>query len=510
MTPNAAAIPKQRSDLDFTVFAWLFAMAVLFQLARGDMGLFRGLRSTPDGSGLGDGLTAQVWFGCALLTLAFPARVWCLVLLSLAGLLDFWWRLPISTASLYFQAVVSSQIVFTAAWLAARHRTLRLPPELFIASLRASMVALLGVLFCFAAFHKLTRGATFASAEFFRWIGRYYFPFLPEFSVPRQLTWLMTFGGEAIIGTAILFRPTRLGGLVLGVGFACLVGSTVYGFGAIVLASLMSLGVASLVLEPLDRLALTRVLRTRATPQAWRLAFVLAVAALFFLDHARGFTLADRDALFAPADQPTTADVLTLMQVLWFALSTTALVAVIVAARAHGPAILRSVRRPLGYAAYAVPALFFLSEVGVYAGVKDRPNVAMFSALRVASCAPNHVVMRGRFYKSVFHQDLLLVRAPGRETIGIPALSLRARADRAKRYGERDPLVDQFRNGTLTRLRGGVEQRFDFNALAGVEANSWLKGALPGRLFWFSPVGEADLRCSMPDLFLTRADHVRE
>jgi hypothetical protein len=510
MTPDAAALPKQRPDLDFPVFAWLLAMAVLFQLARGDMGLFRELRSTPDGSGLGDGISAQVWFGCALLTLAFPGRVWCLVLLSLAGLLDFWWRLPISTASLYFHAVVSSQIVFTAVWLVARHRTLRISPDIFMESLRASMVALLGVLFCFAAFHKLTRGATFSSGEFFRWIGKYYFPFLSQVSAPRHLTWLLTVSGEAIIGTAVLFRQTRLVGLILGVGFACLVGSTVYGFGAIVLASLMSLGVASFLAEPLDRLALTRFLRTRATPQAWRLAFVLAVAVLFFVDHVRGFTLADRDALFALADQPTTADVLTLMQLLWFTLSTTALVAVVVAARTHGPAIARSVRRPLGYTAYAVPALFFLFEVGVYAGVKDRPNVAMFSALRVASCAPNHVVMRGRFYSSFFHRDLLIDRLPGREAIGIPALSLRARADRAKRYGERDALVDQFRHGTLTRLRGRVEEPFDFNDLAEVTANSWLEAALPPRLFWFSPVGETDLRCSMPDLFPTRTEHPRE
>jgi hypothetical protein len=510
MTPDAAALPKQRLDLDFSVFAWLFAMAVLFQLARGDMGLFPELRSTPDGSGLGDGFSAQVWFGCALLTLAFPGRVWCLVLLSLAGLLDFWWRLPISTASLYFHAVVSSQIVFTTVWLVVKHRTLRISPDTFIESLRASMVGLLGVLFCFAAFHKITPGATYASAEFFRWLGRYYVPFVPQDGGPRLLTWFMTVSSEVTIGTALLFRRTRLGGLVLGIGFACLVGSIVYGFGAIVLASLMSLGAASLVAEPLDRLALTRFLRTRATPQTWRLAFVLAVAAVFFLDHARGFTLADRGALFAPGDQPTTADVLTYMQVLWFALSTTALVAVVVAARTHGAAIVRSVHRPLGYAAYALPALFFLSEVGVYAGVKDRPNIAMFSGLSVASCAPNHLVMRCRFYSSLFHRDLLLVRVPGREAVGIPPLSLQARADRAKRYGERDAVVDQFRHGTITRLRGGVEEPFDFDALEEVTASSWLAAALPPRLFWFYPVGEADLRCSMPDLFPTRPDHARE
>lgn len=509
MTPDTAP-PRQRLDLDFSVFAWLFAIAVLFQLARGDMGLFPELRNTPDGTGLGDGFSAQIWFGCALVTLAFPSRVWCLVLLSLAGLLDFWWRLPISTASLYFHAVVSSQIVFTMVCLVAKKRTLRISPETFIEGLRASMVGLLGVLFCVAAFHKLTPSATYASAEFFRWIGRYYVPFLPQDGGPRLLTWLMTVSGEATIGTALLFRRTRLGGLVLGVGFACLVGSVVYGFGAIVLASLMSLGVASLVAEPLNRLALTRFLRTRATPRAWRLAFVLAVAALFLIDHARGFTLADRGALFAPSDQPTTADVLTYMQALWFVLSTTALVAVVVAARTHGAAIIRSVHRPLGYATYALPVLFFLSEVGVYAGLKDRPNVAMFSGLSVASCAPNHIVMRRRFYSSFFHRDLLLVRVPGHEAVGIPSLSLQARAARAKRYGERDAMVDQFRHGTITRLRRGVEEPFDFAALEEVTASNWLEAALPPRLFWFYPVDEADLRCSMPDLFPTMPDHARD
>jgi hypothetical protein len=183
---------------------------------------------------------------------------------------------------------------------------------------------------------------------------------------------------------------------------------------------------------------------------------------------------------------------------------------VVVAARTHGAAIIRSVHRPLGYAAYAVPALLFLSEVGVYAGLKDRPNIAMFSGLSVASCAPNHIVMRCRFYSSFFHRDLLLIRVPGREAVGIPTRSLRARAERAKRYGERDPMADQFRHGTLTRLRGGVEEPFDFEALEGATASNWLEAALPPRLFWFSPVGEADLRCSMPDLFQTRSDHARE
>lgn len=114
--------------------------------------------------------------------------------------------------------------------------------------------------------------------------------------------------------------------------------------------------------------------------------------------------------------------------------------------------------------------------------------------------------MRGRIYTSFFHRDLLFVGAPGREAIGIPARSLRASADRAKRYGERDPMVDQFQHGTITRVRGGVEEPFDLGALEEVTAGSWLEAALPPRLFWFSPVGEADLRCSMPDLF---PGHVR-
>jgi hypothetical protein len=71
-------------------------------------------------------------------------------------------------------------------------------------------------------------------------------------------------------------------------------------------------------------------------------------------------------------------------------------------------------------------------------------------------------------------------------------------------------LVDQFRHGKTTRLRGGVEEPFDFDGLEEVTASSWLEAALPPRLFWFSPVGEADLRCSMPDLFPTKSEHARE
>jgi hypothetical protein len=189
------------------------------------------------------------------------------------------------------------------------------------------------------------------------------------------------------------------------------------------------------------------------------------------------------------------------MQVLWFVLSTMAFVAVVVAAWRHGTAIVAQVRLPLGSVACVLPALFLLSEVGVYTGLKDRPNIAMFSGVRVASCAPNHLVMRGRFYSSVFHRDLLLVRTPGGQTSGIPVLSLQARSDWAKRHGERDPLVEAYRSGNITRLHAGVEEPFDLAALDGAAADSWLEGVLPHRLFWFSPLSEADLRCSMPDLF---------
>ncbi len=501
ITPDRDDLHEPRLELDFAVFAWFFAMAVVFQLARGDMGLFPELRSTPNGTTLGDGLVPQIWFASALLTLAVPHKVWCLVLLAMAGLLDFWWRLPVSTASLYFHAAVSGLILFTALCLFAKHRSLQISPSAFIESFRAPLLGLLVVLFCVSAFHKLTRAATYASVDFFRLLGRYYIPLLPENGGPRLLMWFFTVAGEATIGAALLFRRTRLAGLVLGVGFACLVGSIVYGFGSIVLASLIPLTAVSFLAKPLDRVALTRFLRGLARPQTWRLVFVVAVAAVFLLDHATGFTLADRGSLFAPADEPTTADVLTLMQVVWFALSTSAFVAVIVSVGRYGRAIVAHVHVPLGWAAFALPALFLFSEVGVYAGLKDRPNIAMFSGVQVASCAPNHLVMRGRFYSSLFHRDLLLVRAPGGEARGIPVRSLQARSDWAKRHGERDTLVEAFRGGTVTRLHEGVEEPFDLAALDDVSADSWLEAVLPSRLFWFYPLSEADLRCSMPDLF---------
>jgi hypothetical protein len=108
VTLNANDSSQERqSEFDFAVFAWFLAFAVLFQLARGDMGLFPALRNTPNGTTLGDGPVPEVWFCCALLVLAYPNRVWSLVLLGIAGVFDLWWRLPTVTPSIYFHGLIS-------------------------------------------------------------------------------------------------------------------------------------------------------------------------------------------------------------------------------------------------------------------------------------------------------------------------------------------------------------------------------------------------------------------
>ncbi|MEQ1912543.1 MAG: hypothetical protein ABMA15_27235, partial [Vicinamibacterales bacterium] len=69
MTETAGAIPLDApkndsvadySGLDFSFFAWFLALAVVFQLARGDMGVFPGFRNTPNGYTLGDGVVPLV------------------------------------------------------------------------------------------------------------------------------------------------------------------------------------------------------------------------------------------------------------------------------------------------------------------------------------------------------------------------------------------------------------------------------------------------------------------
>ena len=423
------------------------------------------------------------------------------MLLGIAGVFDLWWRLPTVTPSIYFHGLISVQVLLTALQLLVSRRSFRIPPAEFIDSFRTSVLGLLIVLFSFAVFHKFTWRSPGWTAGFFHLLARYYLPFLPIERVPSIAMWLPTVGGELVIAATLLFRRTRWVALLLCIGFACFVGSIVYGFGAIVLASLMPLLATRLIFEPFDRLALADFLRRHATAETWRFGFVVAIGAVFLLDHAMGFTLADRPWLFRAGERPDTADVLTPMQFVWFILSTTVLVSVLVAAYRHRSAIAADFRPARSWVVYALPAFFVLSEAGLYTGLKDTPNVAMFSGLIVKSCMPNHLIAGSLFLSSFFHRDLLFVTNPQGEKIGIPALSLQAKWDRSRRLGIPDSLVEIYRNGKVTRMRRRVEEPFDINDLDNVQVSSWIEVILPRRLFFLSQAREADLRCSMPDLF---------
>src|SRR5947199_2906906 len=88
----------------------------------------------------------------------------------------------------------------------------------------------------------------------------------------------------------------------------------------------MPLVATQLIFEPLRNSAVARFLFSHATKKTWRLCFAIAAGLLFLVDHARGFTLADRQGLFDPIGKKLqTADVLTIMQVVWFMFSTTVL-----------------------------------------------------------------------------------------------------------------------------------------------------------------------------------------
>src|SRR5262245_4169397 len=393
-------------NLNFSVFVWFFAMAVLFQLARGDMGLFAKLRNTPNGFTFGDGLVPQVWFGCALVALAYPQRVWSLMLLGIAGAFDFWWRLPYATPSIYFHALISVQVLLTGLHLLVSRRSFRILPEEFIDNFRPSVLGLLIVLFSFAAFHKLTWNAPASTAHFFHLLARYYLPFPLLDRIPDIGWWLLTVGGELVIAVTLLFQRTRWFALPLCVVFACFVGSIVYGFGAIVLASITPLFAIHLIFEPFDGIGV-KLLRRCATARIWRFGFRLPVSAVFLWDHATGFTLADRDWLFRPGAKPGTADVLTPMQFVWFIFSTAVLVGVLAAAYRDRSAIAARIRPPRFWVAYVLPAFFLLSEVGLYTGLKDRPHVAMFAWVQVKTCTPNHFIAVRRLLSSFFAREFL-------------------------------------------------------------------------------------------------------
>ena len=200
------------------------------------MGLFPALRNTPGGFTFGDGLVPQIWFCCALLTCVYPNKISLLVLLGVAGVFDFWWRLPIVTPSIYFQALISTQILLTAVHLFLRRASFRISPAEFIETFRTSALGLLVALFFVAGFHKFTWQARVEAGAFFRLIAGYYAPFLHLSRISSLAIWLLTAGGELLIAIGLLFQRTRGAALLSCLAFACFVGSVVYGFGAAVLA----------------------------------------------------------------------------------------------------------------------------------------------------------------------------------------------------------------------------------------------------------------------------------
>ena len=497
--PASASTPT--SSLDLPVFATVFALAVIFQLARGDMGLFPEWRATPNGATLGDGWVPQVWFAAALLTLARP-RVWSLVLLAACGVFDLWWRLPVSSPSIFFHGLVSAQLLVTAVGAVVAERSLRITGESYIERLRAPLLSLLVILFAFAVFHKFTSTAFYWTSGFFDLLTSYYAPFYPADGIPVSVHWGLTVGGEAILGAALFFRRTRALGVLACVAFACFVGMVVYGFGSIVMAAAFSLGASALLLEPIRRSRLVRGLGKRASAGTWRLALTFALACVFLLDHESGFTLADRGWMFEAGEKPGLADVITPMQVVWFAISTGLLVSVSLAFLEYGPRVLAHGPRPANLVAFSVAVVFVLSEVGLYVGLKETPNVAMFSGLRVKSRTPNHFIARDRLLNAYFHRDLVMVDPQdGEPRLGTPPLALRELQQREERLGVVDTWVETYRTAPhLTRLRDGREEAFEFAELADVEPR-WLEVLLPRRLFALRPATEPDLRASMPELF---------
>lgn len=165
-------------------------------------------------------------------------------------------------------------------------------------------------------------------------------------------------------------RRTRPIAVVAWIGFASFVGVVVYGFGSIVLATLIPLTSTRRLLGPLrNRVA---VAARRAPAAAWRVGSAAAIATVFFADHASGFTLADRPWLFERDQRPTTVDVLTPMQCVWFLLIGCVLSSALVALRRRRAAVAATVRPVPVWIAFAVPALLTVSEVGLYTGLRSR------------------------------------------------------------------------------------------------------------------------------------------
>ncbi len=485
--PSGAITGASDEDLSraMAVFAWLWAIATLVH--QFNIGIWT--RSV-----FNVGLTAT-----AFVVLARPASPRALVGLALFQCLAFFEALPVVVNHWVFMAFVNATILVSAGRLALVRRrwpTLALLHAEAVPVVRIELLVLYG----FAVFHKLNadwfRPSVSCGVELYlAFAGFWSLPTSPPAQVASIYGVLAI---EALIPVLLLFRRTRLWGVLLGVLFHYVLGVARYhNFSAMLFAGywlFLPHGAADLVRQTwvesrIGRSAAAlRVPLRRLRPLAILAAGLVAAAAVILFVLARLPATADGAIVTAVESRlPAIKDALRLSGWMAWWIYGLALTAMLIAwlPRLRATPFRSAFFAIRSTAGGVMVGLLLLNGASPYLGLKTEHSFAMFSNLRTEDHRSNHLVVSRPIYLASYQTDLIRVIESSD-----PRLQAIADAGRAMTDFEFRSLVTGFsrerRRGTsLVYVRGDVEHRIvDLAADTTLTPPSWIER----KLLWFRDV----------------------
>lgn len=395
--------PGNASRLHTQLFGVLWAIATLFHLiAVGDQA---------------EELSSAVLWCTAVIVIAFPRWPWSLALLATAQLYECVGNMPWVSNHWMTTSWVNLLVVGSIglAWQHARHSPPSKPgepkdpgghrwPEYFFLYLRGPLLALVGVLYFYAVFHKLNYDFFdpdySCATRLYSKLQDHVLPVLPEGPVVSTLCIVGTLVVEALIPILIALPKTRRVGVVFGIAFHTMLASIpsprYYNFSAMLIAlfvaCLDSRDVQNLFLRAQSRWhswssRSSRLRHTKISPRVLSATVVVI-----------GFWIWGRSHIEAVQDHY--ADT---ARYLFFVYGS--FIATAVASLGLRPPLTEAAHsaappqndRPSSMAAglrWTIPLAFFLNAASPYLGLKTELSLSMYSNLKTENHESNHAIIQ--------------------------------------------------------------------------------------------------------------------
>jgi hypothetical protein len=389
----APGSPRVSASSSFSIFSFLFALAMLFHEGKWNYAV-----QNPLDVGI---IAMSLW------VLTRPSAKWRSVALHTCVLWTAIDRLPWISNHFLFAALISLSVLLAMAIEAIRGVDGAAEPltdrayGTFAPAIRIELV----LLYAFSAFHKLNADffdpqLSCGAQMYLRAAARAH-GWLPQGLIAQNLAIYATILTEALIALLLSVRVTRKAGILLAVGFHFVLGVIGFGnFSSICLAALFTF----VTTQPRNVSQSRPVVRSS---RAMALVVAMLIPAGFLVALAtfeRWATLRLPVAFNPESDALRPNPLRDAFWIFWIAVGAAALV---VSVRV---AVVERIGRP-GWLLGIVPAILLLNGLCPYLGLKTETSFSMFSNLRTEGGQSNHLLVRRTAPLADYQHDVVRIEA---------------------------------------------------------------------------------------------------